>query len=117
MNPSASGWNSTHRRNTVGAVVAVAAEADFGWQLLMLVFATPRQLSSAAQSACVVQIFRQAFPSPDRLLQMSPDEHSALLPGMLHPPPLSPPHPIAQISTRAERAQSHRIASTPENSR
>jgi hypothetical protein len=115
MNPSASRWNSTHRRNTVGAVVAVAAQADFGWQLLMLVFATPRQLSSAAQSACVVQIFRHAFPSPDRLLQISPDEHSALLPGMLHPPP--PSHPIAEISTRAESAQSHPHRVTLENSR
>jgi hypothetical protein len=75
--------------------VSVAPDDGDGWQLLMLVFATPRQLSFAAQSACAVQIFLHSFPSPDKLLQMSPEEHSAVLPGMLHPPPPLQPQPTA----------------------
>jgi hypothetical protein len=77
----------------------------------MLVFATPRRLSFAAQSACAVQIFRHSFPSPHKLLQMSPEEHSAVLPGMLRPPPPPPLQPpawaraVAPANTRNRRTK------------
>jgi hypothetical protein len=47
-------------------------------------------------------------------VQMAPEEHSLVLPGVLHtvatpPSPSSPPHPTAMTSISAESTETHRI--------
>ena len=75
----------------------------------MVVLAIPLQFRPAEQSACTVQIWRHWLLPLERLLQMVPESHPLVLPGVLHalptPPPSSSPPPQPTTPSGADIEQ------------